>query len=247
MPRYKMTIEYDGRPYAGWQRQADAPSVQQAIEEAIEKISNGKQVRLFGSGRTDAGVHALGQVAHVDIDRDMDGEKFRGAVNYHLGQAPISILHAEQVSAEFHARFDAVKRHYTYRIRNRIAPLTFEKGLVWHVKEQLNADMMHEAAQLLVGQHDFTTFRHVNCQAKSPVKTVDYLNVERRGEEILIHAGARSFLHHQIRSFTGTLKLVGAGQWTPDDVQAALEARDRTALGFNAPPDGLYFTRIEFE
>lgn len=248
MQRFKLTIEYDGRPFAGWQRQADVMSVQQAIEDAALNFQPGRErVLVSGSGRTDAGVHALGQVAHIDIHaRDMSTDQLQGALNYHLKPNPVSILAVEEVNEEFDARFSAKKRHYIYRILNRRGPLTFQKGLVWHVKAPLDVAAMHEAAQLLVGQHDYTTFRHVNCQAKSPVKTVDYLNVDQVGDEVHITAGARSFLHHQIRSFTGTLQLVGLGKWTKIDVKAALEARDRQTLGLNAPPDGLYFRKVEY-
>ncbi len=246
MQRFKLTIEYDGRPFAGWQRQKEAPSVQAVLEEACLAFTPNENVKITGSGRTDAGVHAKGQVAHLDLERPMSADNLQGALNFHVKPNPISVLKVEAVDNEFNARFSARKRHYSYHIINRRGHLTFQKGLAWHVKTQLDHEAMHEAAQLLVGQHDFTTFRHAHCQAKSPVKTVDYLTVEREGDEIIIKAGARSFLHHQIRSFTGTLKLVGAGQWTAADVKAALEARDRSALGFNAPPDGLYFMKVEY-
>jgi len=247
MQRFKLTIEYDGRPFVGWQRQDNGASVQATIEDAIKKFAPSENVRVTGSGRTDAGVHALGQIAHFDLEREMTPDQVQGALNYHMQpRNTVAILKVETVDAEFNARFDALKRHYVYRIANRRAPLTFDAGLKWHVKTPLDADAMHEAAQVLVGQHDFTTFRHVACQAKSPVKTMDYLTVEREGDEVRLLAGARSFLHHQIRSITGTLKLVGEGNWTKDDVKAALEARDRQALGLNAPPDGLYFKRVEY-
>ncbi|WP_417449051.1 tRNA pseudouridine(38-40) synthase TruA [Kordiimonas sp.] len=247
MQRFKLTIEYDGRPYVGWQRQENGPSVQAAIEEACRAFTHGEDIRVMGSGRTDAGVHALGQVAHLDLERDMTADGLQGALNHHLRREPISIVAVEAVSEEFNARFSAVKRHYIYKILNRRAPASFQKGLMWHVKPLLDHEAMHEAAQLLIGQHDFTTFRHVRCQAKSPVKTMDYLSIERVGEEVHIHAGARSFLHHQIRSITGTLKMVGEGNWSASDVKAALDARDRSRLGLNAPPDGLYFRKVEFE
>lgn len=246
MPRFKLTVEYDGRPFVGWQRQENGPSVQAALEDAIARFVPEEKVVVTGSGRTDAGVHAYRQVAHFDTERAMTPDEVQGAVNYHAKPWPVAILAVEHVSEEFSARFSAVKRHYVYKIVNRRAPLTFDKGLKWHVKAPLDADAMHEAAQVLVGRHDFTTFRHVNCQAKDPVKTLDYLRVERVGEEIHIFAGARSFLHHQIRSITGTLMLVGSGKWAKDDMRAALEARDRSALGFNAPPDGLYFANVEY-
>jgi tRNA pseudouridine38-40 synthase len=246
MHRFRLIIEYDGRPFSGWQRQKDAPSVQQEIEEAVAKLEDGERRVVYGSGRTDAGVHAMGQVAHVDIYREITPEKLREALNHHLQHVPVSILHVDEVEYAFHARFLAKKRHYIYRILNRRAPATFNKGLVWHVKTHLDVDAMHEAGQLLVGKHDFTTFRHIHCQAESPVKTIDYLNVSKQGEEVHIKVGARSFLHHQIRSFTGTLKLVGEGKWSKEDVAKALEAKDRDALGLNAPPDGLYFWYVEY-
>ncbi len=246
MSRFKLTIEYDGRPYVGWQRQDNGPSVQQALEEAIGKFAPEREVRVAGSGRTDAGVHAFGQVAHFDTKRDITADEVQGAINYHLGREPIAVVHAKVVSEDFNARFSAVARHYVYKICNRRAPLTIDRGLKWHVKPALDEDAMHAAAQHLVGKHDFTTFRHMHCQAKDPVKTMGYLKVERFGQEIHLFAGARSFLHHQIRSITGTLMLVGAGKWTVDDVKSALEAKDRSALGRNAPPDGLYFDRVDY-
>lgn len=247
MQRFKLTIEYDGRPFAGWQRQADVMSVQQALEDAAFKFLPGdERILVSGSGRTDAGVHGLGQVAHVDITRDMTADQVQGAFNYHLKPHPVSVLEVEAVNDEFDARFSALKRHYIYKIKNRRAPLTHQKGLMWHVKTPLDAEAMHEAAQELVGLHDFTTFRHVHCQAKSPVKTVDYIGVERVDDEVHLTAGARSFLHHQIRSITGTLALVGRGKWNRADVKAALDAKDRNAIGHNAPPDGLYFRKVEY-
>ncbi len=246
MVRYKLTIEYDGRPFVGWQRQENGMSVQQAIEDAIAVFAPEEKITLTGSGRTDAGVHAYGQAAHFDTVRDMSPDEVQGAINYHVKAHPIAVVHVELVDETFNARFSAEKRHYVYKICNRRAPLTFDKGLKWHVKTPLDAAAMHDAAQVLVGKHDFTTFRHAHCQAKDPVKTMDYLRVERDAEEIWIYAGARSFLHHQIRSITGTLKLVGAGKWSKADVQAALDARDRAALGFNAPPDGLYFMKVDY-
>jgi tRNA pseudouridine38-40 synthase len=247
MQRFKLIIEYDGRPFAGWQRQDNAPSVQQVLEEACAELGSGERVLVQGSGRTDAGVHALGQVAHVDIERDISAEKLREALNYHARKSPVSVLEAEAVDDEFHARFSAKKRHYIYRILNRRAPATFGEGLVWHVKAPLDAEAMHDAAQILVGKHDFTTFRHIHCQSRSPVKTLDYVDVKREGEEIHVTAGALSFLHHQIRSITGTLQMVGSGKWSKADLKAALEAKDRSRLGFNAPPDGLYFRRVDFD
>ena len=247
MQRFKLTIEYDGRPYVGWQRQDNGPSGQAAIEQACRAFAPDENIRVQGSGRTDAGVHALGQVAHLDLERAMTSDALQGALNYYLKPNPVSIIAVEAVSDEFNARFSAFKRHYIYKILNRRAPASFQKGLMWHVKPELDHKAMHAAAQYLVGEHDFTTFRHTHCQAKSPVKTMDYLTVERWGDEVHIHAGARSFLHHQIRSITGTLKLVGEGKWSPEDVKAALDARDRAQLGLNAPPDGLYFRKVEFQ
>lgn len=246
MQRFKLIIEYDGRPYVGWQRQENGPSVQQALEEAIGQFVPEDTVRVTGSGRTDAGVHAYGQVAHFDTARVITPDEVQGAINYHLRTEPVSVIAAEAVPQAFNARFSAEKRHYVYKIVNRRAPLTFDRGLKWHVKAPLDVPAMHMAAQSLVGCHDFTTFRHVNCQAKDPVKTMDYLRVERLGDEVHLFAGARSFLHHQIRSITGTLMLVGTGKWSASDVKTALEARDRAALGLNAPPDGLYFVNVEF-
>jgi tRNA pseudouridine38-40 synthase len=245
MARWKFTIEYDGRPFAGWQRQDNGPSVQASLEQAILKLS-GEAVTVAAAGRTDAGVHGLGQVAHADIDKALAPDKMRDALNAHLRPHPVSILEAEIVGHDFHARFNATARHYLYRIVNRRSPLTFDAGLVWQVQVALDADAMHEAAQRLVGLHDFTTFRAAECQAKSPVKTLDVLNVSRVGEEIRIEASARSFLHHQVRSIVGTLKMVGAGKWTADDVGAALAARDRAACGPVAPPDGLYLVRVDY-
>ncbi|TNE61473.1 MAG: tRNA pseudouridine(38-40) synthase TruA [Alphaproteobacteria bacterium] len=245
--RFKLTIEYDGRPFVGWQKQDNGPTVQAALEAACRGFAPDEHITVTGSGRTDAGVHATGQVAHMDLVREMTADALQGALNYHLRPNPVSVLKVEAVPDDFHARFSATRRHYTYRIINRRGPLTFERGLVWQVSRLLDHEAMHEAAQLLVGTHDFTTFRHTECQAKSPVKTVDYLTVERDGQEISLHAGARSFLHHQIRSITGTLKLVGEGSWNADRVRSALEAKNRQALGLNAPPDGLYFRQVEYD
>ena len=245
MARWKLTIEYDGGPFSGWQRQDNGPSVQAAIENAILKLS-GEEVTIVAAGRTDAGVHALGQVAHADIAKTLAPDKMRDALNAHLRPHPVAVLEAEIAADDFHARFDATARHYLYRIVNRRSPLTLESGKAWQVQAALDADTMHEAAQRLIGQHDFTTFRAAECQAKSPVKTLDVLNVARRGEEIRIEASARSFLHHQVRSIVGTLKQAGVGKWSADDVSAALNARDRAACGPVAPPDGLYLVRVDY-
>ena len=245
MPRYRLTLEYDGGPFVGWQRQADGPSIQAALEDAIEKLSAAR-VTVTGAGRTDAGVHALGQVAHFDLEKEFEPGKVRDALNYHLRPAPISVLDAAVTDEGFHARFSAAARHYLFRILNRRSPPALERGKVWHVAIPLDAEVMHAAAQHLVGNHDFTTFRAAECQAQSPVKTLDRLDVFRRGEEIHIEASARSFLHHQIRSFAGTLKMVGEGKWQPRDVKRALEARDRTACGPVSPPDGLYLVKIDY-
>ena len=245
MPRYRLTLEYDGGPFVGWQRQADGPSIQVALEDAIEKLSAAR-VTVTGAGRTDAGVHALGQVAHFDLEKDFEPGKVRDALNYHLRPAPISVLDAAVTGEDFHARFSAAGRHYLFRILNRRSPPALERGKVWHVAIPLDAEVMHAAAQHLVGNHDFTTFRAAECQAQSPVKTLDRLDVFRRGEEIHIEASARSFLHHQIRSFAGTLKLAGEGKWQPRDVKRALDARDRTACGPVSPPDGLYLVKIDY-
>jgi tRNA pseudouridine38-40 synthase len=243
--RYRLTLEYDGAPFVGWQRQDNGASVQGALENAIEKLS-GERVIVTGAGRTDAGVHALGQVAHFDLVKEFEPGKVRDALNYHLRPDPVSVLEAAVTDSEFHARFSAAGRHYLFRILNRRSPPALENGRVWHVSPRLDADAMHAAAQFLVGQHDFTTFRAAECQARSPVKTLDRLDVSRRGDEIHIEASARSFLHHQIRSFAGTLKLVGEGKWTPLAVKKALEARDRTACGPVSPPDGLYLVKVDY-
>ncbi|UTW55528.1 tRNA pseudouridine(38-40) synthase TruA [Kordiimonas sp. SCSIO 12610] len=246
MQRFKLTIEYDGRPFAGWQRQKDILTVQEVLENALSAFLPSENAVVSGSGRTDAGVHAIGQVAHVDVMRDIGPDELQGALNYHCRPHPVSVLAVEPVDSEFHARFSAVRRHYTYKICNRRAPLTFHSGLEWHVKAPLDVEKMDKAAQYLVGQHDFTSFRHIHCQAQSPIKTVDYVKVERTGDVVLIHAGARSFLHHQIRSFTGTLQQVGIGKLQPNAVKDVLEACDRSALPLNAPPDGLYFRSVEY-
>jgi tRNA pseudouridine38-40 synthase len=238
--RFRLTVEYDGSPFMGWQRQAHGPSVQQAIEDAIRAITH-ESVTLHAAGRTDAGVHALAMTAHVDIERPITAHRLADGANAKLRPLPVAILAAEPVAEDFHARFSCIGRRYLYRIVNRRAPLTLEAGRAWRVAVVLHADAMHRAAQKLVGRHDFTTFRSVHCQADSPVKTLDRLTVRRLGETIEIEAAARSFLHHQVRSMVGCLQLVGRGKWTAKDLKAALDARDRAALGLNAPPDGLFF------
>jgi tRNA pseudouridine38-40 synthase len=245
MTRFRLTVEYDGRHFVGWQRQDNGMSVQQALEEAIFKFC-GENAAVQGAGRTDAGVHALGQVAHVDIDKPSVGDTVRDAINFHLRPWPVAVLTAQAVGPQFHARFDAVARRYRYRIVNRRAPLALEQGRAWLVNLPLDADVMHEAAQRLVGQHDFSSFRAAMCQAKSPVKTLSSLNVTRRGGDIEIDVEARSFLHNQVRIMVGTLKHVGEGRWTADDVSEALEAKDRAAAGVTAPPDGLYLMGVEY-
>lgn len=245
MTRWKITVEYDGSGFVGWQRQANGLSVQEALETAIFGFS-GEQITLHGAGRTDSGVHALAQVAHFDIEKATDADTVRDALNHHLQTKAASVLRAEAVTEEFHSRFSAKQRGYLYRILNRRAPGALERGRVWHVARRLDADAMHVAAQHLVGNHDFSTFRALRCQAKSPVKTLDRLDVARIGEEIHITAQARSFLHNQIRIFAGTLKLVGENAWSTDRVKDALHARDRAAGGPTAPPDGLYLTHVDY-
>ncbi|MGE0723759.1 MAG: tRNA pseudouridine(38-40) synthase TruA [Alphaproteobacteria bacterium] len=246
MPRYRLLIEYDGGAFVGWQRQANGVSVQEAIERAIEGFA-GEAPRLHVAGRTDAGVHALGQVAHVDLARDWPAATVRDAANQHLKPAAVAILQADKVGDEFHARLSARRRRYLYRIVNRSAPLALERGRAWHVRRRLDARAMHDAAQVLVGRHDFTTFRAAECQASSPVKTLDRLDVARTGAEIRIEAEARSFLHHQVRNMVGTLRLVGEAKWSVVDLATALAARDRAAGGPTAPPDGLYLTAVDYD
>jgi tRNA pseudouridine38-40 synthase len=245
MTRWRVTVEYDGGGYVGWQRQDNGPSVQQALEEAVFAFC-GENVRVFGAGRTDAGVHAMGQVAHIDIDRPTTAHTVRNALNAHLRDEPISILDAAEAPDGFHARISARERVYLFRILNRRPPPAVDAGRVWHVPWALDTDAMHDAAQRLVGTHDFTSFRASVCQAKSPVKTLDVLDVQRAGEEIHVHARGRSFLHHQVRNIVGTLERVGAGKWTADDVTAALEARNRAAAGSTAPPEGLYLVSVGY-
>ncbi len=245
MPRFALLVEYDGEPFAGWQRQANGPSVQQALEEAIAAMT-GEETRVQGAGRTDAGVHALGQVAHVDLRRAWEAGRLRAGLNFHLRPQPVVVRVVARVAEDFHARFSATARHYLYRILDRPAPPALDRGRVWHVPRGLDAGVMHEAAQVLVGRHDFTTFRASQCQAASPVKTLDAISARRVGEEIHIHVSARSFLHNQVRSIAGSLKLVGEGKWTAGDLRAALDARERAACGPVAPAQGLYLVRVDY-
>lgn len=247
MPRFRMTVEYDGTPYVGWQQQANGHSVQSALQNAVHSLT-GETVSIRGAGRTDSGVHAVGQVTHVDLSRNWQPDKLRNAVNAHLMMAGerVSIIEVRAVDESFDARFSALRRHYLYRILNRPSPLALEAGRAWWVARELDHEAMHAAAQTLVGHHDFTTFRSAHCQATSPVRTLDRLDVARNGDLIEIRASAQSFLHNQIRSFAGTLKLAGDGKMTPADVRAALDARDRTACGPVAPPDGLYFMKVDY-
>ncbi|EAT10143.1 tRNA pseudouridine(38-40) synthase TruA [Sphingobium sp. 10 DY56-G10] len=245
MPRFAFTVEFDGRPFMGWQRQAHGPSVQQTIEDAIAAVT-GEAAVIHAAGRTDAGVHGLAMRAHADIAKNIAPFRLMEAINARMRPAPVAILACETVADDWHARFSCTGRSYVYRIANRRAPLTFDAGLVWRVVQPLDADAMQAAAQHLVGRHDFTTFRSAHCQAHSPLKTLDRLDVERQGDRIAIHAAARSFLHHQVRSMVGCLAMVGMGHWTANDLRDALAARDRAALGLNAPPDGLYFVRATY-
>lgn len=245
MTRFRLTIEYDGQPFMGWQRQAHGPSVQQAIEEAAKAITD-EDVILHAAGRTDAGVHAEAMAAHCDVEKPLTPFRLMEALNAKLRPAPVAILACEGVAGDWHARFSCIGRRYVYRIVNRRAPLALDAGRAWRVPNPLDADAMHQAAQILVGTHDFTTFRSIHCQAQSPVKSLDSLTVRRFGEEIEIEAAARSFLHHQVRSMVGCLMMVGRGQWSAADLKAALDAKDRAALGFNAPPDGLYFVEARY-
>ena len=245
MPRYKLTIEYDGAPFVGWQVQDNGPSVQAVLTAAIAAFC-GYSVEVRGAGRTDAGVHATGQVAHVDLAKSWDTDTVRDAVNAHLRPHPVAVLSAELAADDFDARFSATKRHYLYRIVNRRADLALDRLRAWRIGRPLDAAAMQAAAQRLVGRHDFTTFRAAECQAKSPVKTLERLDVAHDGDEICIHASARSFLHTQVRSMVGSLALVGEGRWSADDLARALAARDRAACGPVAPPDGLYLARVDY-
>ncbi len=245
MPRYKLTIEYDGTPYCGWQRQDNGSTVQGSLEAAAQAIC-GVPVRVHGAGRTDAGVHARGQVAHCDVPKELPPGRFRDAINAHLRPQPIAVIDADIVADDFEARFSAIKRHYVYRISNRRANLALDIARSWRVPRRLDSDAMHEAAQRLVGKHDFTTFRDTECQAKSADKTLDQLDVVRDGDEIRVITSARSYLHSQVRSMVGSLVWVGEGRWSADDLAAALAARSRAACGPVAPPDGLYLMRVDY-
>lgn len=242
MTRFALTLEFDGTPFMGLQRQAHGPSVQQAVEEAVERVT-GEPAIMHAAGRTDAGVHALGMRAHVEVAKPIAAFRLMEALNYHLRPDPIAVLNCVAKPDDWHARFSCTGREYLYRIANRRAPLTLDANRAWLIQQPLDADAMHRAAQALVGRHDFTTFRSVHCQARDPVKTLDLLAVERVGQEVHIRAAARSFLHHQVRSMVGCLALVGLGRWREEQVADALHARERAALGLNAPSAGLYFVR----
>lgn len=245
MQRWKLTLEYDGRPFVGWQRQDNGPSVQECLERAAETL-DGRPVMVQGAGRTDSGVHALAQVAHLDLAKPLRADQVRDALNHHLKPNPVAILSAEAVGDDFHARFSATGRAYLYRILNRRAPPALDQGRVWHNPRPLDAEAMHAAAQELIGHHDFTSFRSSDCQAESAVKTLDTVTVRRAGEEIHIDVTARSFLHNQVRIITGTLELVGRGKWRARDIARALEARNRAAAGPTAPPEGLYLAAVRY-
>lgn len=245
MPRYRLLIEYDGRPYHGFQAQAGLASVQGAIERAVKAFC-GQELRLHAAGRTDAGVHACGQVVHLDLEKDWNPEVVRDALNAHLVPEPIAVLQVSVAPAGWHARFSATERRYLYRILDRKVPPALDQGRVWHVRKPLDAAAMHAAAQVLVGHHDFTTFRDLGCQAKSPMKTLDLASVRRDGEQVLLEFASRSFLHRQVRSMTGSLAQVGLGRWRAEDLKAALEARDRKACGPVAPAEGLYLTFVGY-
>ena len=245
MTRWRLTIEYDGGPFMGWQRQEHGPSVQQALEEALQKMT-GEAGQFIAAGRTDAGVHALAMSAHVDVMKSLTPHRVREGLNALVRPQPISVLEVEQVADDWHARFSCIGRRYLYRILARRAPAALDIGRAWHIAVPLDVEAMREGAKHLIGRHDFTTFRSAQCQSDSPVKTLDRLELSQVGEEIHVTAAARSFLHHQVRSMVGCLAMVGRGQWEPDDMRKALEAKDRAALGFNAPPDGLYFVEAVY-
>jgi tRNA pseudouridine38-40 synthase len=243
--RWRLTIEYDGEPFFGWQRQADGPTVQQVLEEALHRMT-GERASFTAAGRTDTGVHALAMPTHVDVTRSLTPHRLREGLNALVRPHPVSIIDVEEVADEWHARFSCLGRRYRYRILTRRAPPALDHGRVWHIPVPLNVAAMSEGAAHLIGRHDFTTFRSAQCQSDSPVKTLDRLDVVQAGEEIHVSAAARSFLHHQVRSMVGCLAMVGRGQWSPDDMRKALEARDRAALGLNAPPQGLYFVEAVY-
>jgi tRNA pseudouridine38-40 synthase len=243
--RFALTVEYDGRPFVGWQRQAHGASVQQALEEAAFAVT-GERVAVHAAGRTDAGVHALAMRAHLDVAKDIAPFRLMEALNARVRPAPVAVLACEAVADDWHARFSCVRRSYEYRIENRRAPLTFRRGLAWQVPQPLDTAAMAQAAAALVGRHDFTTFRSAHCQADSPLRTLDLLNITRVDDHVSVCAAARSFLHHQVRSMVGCLALVGMGRWSVRDVADALAARDRSRLGLNAPPDGLYFVGADY-
>ena len=245
MTRWRLTVEYDGGPFIGWQRQDNGPSVQEALERAIGRMTS-ETVAVHSAGRTDAGVHALAMSAHVDIARDVTPQRLREGINALVRPDPVSVLRVETVAGDWHARFSCVGRRYLYRMLTRRAPPALDHGRVWHIAHEVDVDAMAEGAAHLVGCHDFTTFRSAHCQSESPVKTLDALTAQRVGEEVHVRAAARSFLHHQVRSMVGCLAMVGRGQWVADDVRAALDAADRAALGFNAPPQGLYFVEAVY-
>jgi len=246
MPRYKLTIEYDGGPYIGWQRQKIGLSVQGVLENAGKKLNRNEPVEVYGSGRTDSGVHALGQIAHMDLKKEYRTDKIRDAMNFHMASDPVTILKAEMVPDEWHARFDATEREYLYRVIDRRMKLSLDKGRLWRIPVKLNVELMHKAAQHLVGQHDFTTFRDTQCQAKSPTKTIDRITIAREEKEIHFYFRARSFLHKQVRSMVGTLVEVGLEKLNPESIKEILESRDRTKCGPVAPPDGLYLKSVKY-
>ncbi len=245
MTRWRLTIEYHGGPFMGWQRQDHGPSVQQTLEEALQRMT-GERAQFMAAGRTDAGVHALAMSTHVDVMKSLTPHRLREGLNALVRPQPISVLDVAAVADDWHARFSCVGRRYLYRILNRRAPAALDAGRLWHIAVPLDAEAMAEGARHLIGRHDFTTFRSAQCQSDSPVKTLDALEVSQEGEEIHVRAAARSFLHHQVRSMVGCLAMVGRGQWSPDDMRKALEARDRSALGLNAPPHGLYFVEAVY-
>ncbi len=245
MPRFKLILEYDGAPYVGWQRQANGVSVQQVLEDAVFAMTGEKSI-VHGAGRTDAGVHAAGQVAHVDLERAWAPFRLSEGLNAHCASHPVAVIGVERVADDFDARRSARARHYVYRVVNRRAPLTFDRGRAWRVKQRLDVDVMREAARVLIGRHDFTTFRDVQCQAKSPIRTLDRLDVSRNGDAVTFEVGALSFLHRQVRSMVGSLNDVGTGRWTEADLEAALDAADRSRCGQVAPAYGLYLARVDY-